>query len=55
MYNLDGRIGGDALLSPRGEQYARKLPELVRESVGVSIIESAYIVVWAVFAHKMLG
>jgi hypothetical protein len=23
-------------LSPRGEQYARKLPELVRESVGVS-------------------
>lgn len=36
MYNLDGRIGGDALLSPRGEQYARKLPDLVRESVGVS-------------------
>ncbi|KAK9436705.1 fructose-2,6-bisphosphatase [Metarhizium brunneum] len=34
MYNLDGRIGGDTLLSPRGEQYARKLPELVRESVG---------------------
>lgn len=24
------------MLSPRGEQYARKLPELVRESVGVS-------------------
>lgn len=24
------------LLSPRGEQYARKLPDLVRESVGVS-------------------
>ena len=36
MYNLDGRIGGDALLSQRGEQYARKLPELVLESVGVS-------------------
>lgn len=35
MYNLDGRIGGDALLSPRGEQYARALPGLVRESVGV--------------------
>jgi len=34
MYNLDGRIGGDAQLSPRGEQYARKLPELVRQSVG---------------------
>lgn len=34
MYNLDGRIGGDTVLSPRGEQYARKLPELVRQSVG---------------------
>ena len=36
MYNLDGRIGGDTLLSQRGELYARKLPQLVRESVGVS-------------------
>jgi 6-phosphofructo-2-kinase / fructose-2,6-biphosphatase 2 len=36
MYNLDGRIGGDTLLSQRGEQYGRKLPELVRKSVGVS-------------------
>ncbi|KAH8811598.1 6-phosphofructo-2-kinase-domain-containing protein [Xylogone sp. PMI_703] len=34
LYNLEGKIGGDADLSPRGEQYARKLPELVRESVG---------------------
>ncbi|KAM0335606.1 hypothetical protein ACHAQA_000654 [Verticillium albo-atrum] len=34
LYNLDGRIGGDTMLSPRGEQYARKLPDLVRESVG---------------------
>ncbi|KAI8630815.1 6-phosphofructo-2-kinase [Xylariaceae sp. FL1651] len=34
MYNLSGRIGGDADLSPRGHQYARKLPELVRKSVG---------------------
>ncbi|KAK4237268.1 hypothetical protein C8A03DRAFT_16185 [Achaetomium macrosporum] len=32
--NLEGRIGGDSLLSHRGEEYARKLPELVRESVG---------------------
>lgn len=35
MYNLDGRIGGDTLLSPRGEAYSKKLPQLVRESVGV--------------------
>ncbi|KAI1262327.1 6-phosphofructo-2-kinase [Xylariaceae sp. FL1019] len=34
MYNLSGRIGGDADLSPRGHQYAQKLPELVRQSVG---------------------
>ena len=32
-FNLDGRIGGDALLSERGELYARKLPELVASSV----------------------
>jgi hypothetical protein len=37
MFNLDGKIGGDADLSPRGELYAKKLPALVRESVGVSI------------------
>ena len=35
MLNLEGRIGGDAELSHRGEEYARKLPELVLESVGV--------------------
>lgn len=35
MYNLEGKIGGDAELSPRGEMYAKKLPELVLESVGV--------------------
>jgi 6-phosphofructo-2-kinase/fructose-2,6-biphosphatase 2 len=36
MYNLSGQIGGDAELSSRGQQYALKLPELVRQSVGVS-------------------
>lgn len=35
MYNLDGRIGGDTMLSQRGELYAKKLPELARQSVGV--------------------
>lgn len=37
MLNLEGRIGGDAGLSSRGQEYARKLPDLVRESVGVSL------------------
>ncbi|KAF2141388.1 uncharacterized protein K452DRAFT_288086 [Aplosporella prunicola CBS 121167] len=34
QYNLTGQIGGDASLSDRGELYARKLPELVQQSVG---------------------
>ena len=33
-YNLEGKIGGDADLSDRGELYARALPDLVRRSVG---------------------
>ncbi|EOD45410.1 Fructose-bisphosphatase [Neofusicoccum parvum] len=33
-YNLSGQIGGDADISERGELYARKLPELVKQSVG---------------------
>ncbi|SPO05290.1 probable fructose-2,6-bisphosphate 2-phosphatase [Cephalotrichum gorgonifer] len=33
-FNLDGKIGGDAYLSGRGELYARKLPELIRQSTG---------------------
>lgn len=32
-FNLEGKIGGDADLSPRGELYARALPELVAKSV----------------------
>lgn len=31
-YNLSGQIGGDANLSPRGFQYAKMLPELLRKS-----------------------
>ncbi|KAK3906143.1 6-phosphofructo-2-kinase-domain-containing protein [Staphylotrichum tortipilum] len=34
MLNLEGRIGGDAKLSHRGQEYAEKLPELVLQSVG---------------------
>ena len=33
-FNLEGKIGGDASISERGELYARKLPELVRQSAG---------------------
>ncbi|EON67995.1 fructose-2,6-bisphosphatase [Coniosporium apollinis CBS 100218] len=34
QYNLNGKIGGDAELSERGEMYARALPGLVKQSVG---------------------
>lgn len=34
LFNLEDKIGGDAGLSPRGEQYALKLPELVRQNIG---------------------
>ncbi|MCJ1411063.1 Fructose-2,6-bisphosphatase [Ptychographa xylographoides] len=33
-YNLEGKIGGDANISPGGELYARTLPSLVDKSVG---------------------
>ncbi|KAI9706370.1 MAG: Fructose-2,6-bisphosphatase [Candelina mexicana] len=33
-FNLGGQIGGDANISQRGELYAQRLPELVKESVG---------------------
>ncbi|KAL2037190.1 hypothetical protein N7G274_010053 [Stereocaulon virgatum] len=33
-FNLEGKIGGDADISVRGEMYAKKLPELVENSVG---------------------
>ncbi|KAK9462255.1 6-phosphofructo-2-kinase-domain-containing protein [Lipomyces oligophaga] len=34
QFNVEGKIGGDANLSPRGREYARQLPQLTRQSVG---------------------
>ncbi|GMM37799.1 fructose-2,6-bisphosphatase [Saccharomycopsis crataegensis] len=34
MYNLEGKIGGDADLSQRGLKYAQKLPEMIQKLVG---------------------
>lgn len=33
-YNLTGKLGGDSSLSSRGQLYAQKLPQLVRDAVG---------------------
>lgn len=34
VYNVEKKIGGDSCLSERGFQYAKKLPELVKQSAG---------------------
>ncbi|RKP08626.1 6-phosphofructo-2-kinase-domain-containing protein [Thamnocephalis sphaerospora] len=34
MFNVEGKIGGDSLLSPRGEQYANALPQLIKDNLG---------------------
>ncbi|CAO1634655.1 unnamed protein product [Parajaminaea phylloscopi] len=34
QYNVEGKIGGDSDLSPRGWTYAKALPDLVQEAVG---------------------
>lgn len=34
MYNVEGKIGGDAPLSPRGMRYANALPGLIKENLG---------------------
>jgi broad specificity phosphatase PhoE len=39
QYNLEGKIGGDAPLSYRGEQYATALPGLVKEIIGDKPLE----------------
>ncbi|KAI8391401.1 6-phosphofructo-2-kinase-domain-containing protein [Radiomyces spectabilis] len=33
-FNLEGKIGGDSVLSPRGRLYAQKLPGLINEHLG---------------------
>lgn len=47
MYNVEGRIGGDSDLSPRGSRYAQALPNLIRDNVGdvpltVSVVFAFY-------------
>ena len=42
LYNLEGKIGGDADLSPRGHEYAKRLPKLVRDST----VEETQLTIW---------
>ncbi|WWC72004.1 uncharacterized protein I206_105963 [Kwoniella pini CBS 10737] len=39
MYNVEGKIGGDSDLSPRGFEYAKALPALVRDNIGDGPLE----------------
>lgn len=34
QFNVEGKIGGDSLLSPRGQQYANTLPALITDNIG---------------------
>ncbi|KAJ8456793.1 hypothetical protein ONZ45_g18577 [Pleurotus djamor] len=34
QYNVEGKIGGDAYLSPRGVEYSEALPELITKNIG---------------------
>lgn len=34
MFNVQGKIGGDSALSPRGLLYANKLPDLIKQNLG---------------------
>ncbi|KAJ7086127.1 bifunctional 6-phosphofructo-2-kinase/fructose-2,6-bisphosphate 2-phosphatase [Mycena belliarum] len=34
QYNVEGKIGGDSLLSPRGMEYAKALPALIMDNIG---------------------
>lgn len=34
QFNLEGKIGGDALLSERGQKYADALPKLIKDNIG---------------------
>ncbi|KAJ3041483.1 Fructose-2,6-bisphosphatase [Rhizophlyctis rosea] len=42
LFNLQGKIGGDSDLSPRGEMFAKKLPALIKENLG----EGTQLTVW---------
>ncbi|ORY33454.1 6-phosphofructo-2-kinase-domain-containing protein [Naematelia encephala] len=39
MYNVEGKIGGDSDLSPRGWEYAKALPALVKDNIGDGPLE----------------
>lgn len=39
QYNVEGKIGGDSDLSPRGWEYAKALPELIRKNIGGGPLE----------------
>lgn len=39
MYNVEGKIGGDSDISPQGWQYAKALPDLVRQNIGDGPLE----------------
>lgn len=45
MFNVQGKIGGDADLSPRGQQFAQLLPAYVEKLIG-PISSTSPLTVW---------
>ncbi|RKP26602.1 histidine phosphatase superfamily [Syncephalis pseudoplumigaleata] len=46
QFNVEGKIGGDSLLSPRGEQYSHALPKLIMQHLGSENLTASDPMVW---------
>ncbi|CAD6588735.1 MAG: Fructose-2,6-bisphosphatase [Tremellales sp. Tagirdzhanova-0007] len=42
MYNVEGKIGGDSDLSPRGKEYAKALPALVKDNIACTDLHQVW-------------
>lgn len=61
---MEGKIGGDSLLSPQGLKYADALPDLITDNIGDAPLTVIFFFLEAVFAclipnhrfgHRLLG
>jgi len=54
QFNVEGKIGGDSLLSPRGMQYAEALPALVTDNAGNAPLTVRVFLSWIVDSSRDL-
>lgn len=64
QFNVEGKIGGDSLLSPQGLKYADALPDLITDNIGDAPLTVIFFYLGVVFAylirnhrfgHQLLG